>query len=189
MAKSDPHREKEASSGSSFTPEALPAEALSDLYDELRRIARRHLARSSRGVTLNTTMVVHEAYMKLSESSAPAWADRNHFLAVASRAMRQLLIDHARRRMSAKRGAGVIHDELDDNIAAADAAAEEILRVNDALEILAQHAPELEQIVECRFFTGLTVPETAAALGRSVRSVERDWARARAYLAEALGSE
>lgn len=170
------------------TVDKMPANDLSALmpqvYDELMRIARRHLRRHRPGMTLNTTAVVHEAYLKLADGRG-AWGDRGHFLALASRAMRQLIVDHARRRTAAKRGDGAIHLTLSD---AADMAAAPLdtLAIEQALQGLATLDPMLERVVECRFYAGLNVDETALALGRSTRSVERDWARARAYLFQAL---
>jgi RNA polymerase sigma factor (TIGR02999 family) len=157
--------------------------AVADLYDDLRLIARRHLRRLKPGHTLNTTAVVHEAYLKIAVGNDSRWNDRGHFFALASTAMRQLLIDHARRRQADKRGGGAVQVTLEDGMAVASAGATpDVLALDAALRALAEHDPALEKIVECRFFAGLTVEETAAALGRSTRSVERDWARARAYL-------
>lgn len=128
-------------------------------------------------------MIVHEAWIKLSHDGSRRFADQNHYLATASRAMRQVLVDHARRKLAEKRGSGAVHVDIDDYPVPASTAEAQILDIDAALGALARKAPDLERIVECRFFAGLTVEETAQALGRSVRTVERDWARARAYLA------
>jgi RNA polymerase sigma factor (TIGR02999 family) len=149
-------------------------------YDELRRIARHHLRRHAEVGTLSTTAVVHEAYLKLADGRG-RWEHREHFLALASRAMRQLLVDHARRRHAEKRGGHGVHVTLS-QAEAQDAPVLDVVELDSALEALARIDPVLERVVECRFFAGLDVAETAAVLGRSPRSVERDWARARAYL-------
>ncbi|WP_051617990.1 ECF-type sigma factor [Hyphomonas johnsonii] len=168
---------------------SLSEELLAETYDVLRRIASRQLGRQRPSATLNTTMIVHEAWLKLSTDSGRRFADRNHYLATASRAMRQVLVDHARRKLAEKRGAGAEHVNIDDYQIPGSTAETQILDVDAALAALARKAPDLERIVECRFFAGFTVEETAHALGRSVRTVERDWARARTYLAEFLDSQ
>lgn len=174
---------------STLIRDPVPAHDLSDLlpqvYGELLRIARHHLRRHRQGMTLNTTAVVHEAYLKLADGRGE-WSDRAHFLALASRAMRQLIVDHARRRHAAKRGAGALHVTLSEAAEVANPPAIDPLEVEQALVELAALDPMLERVVECRFYAGLSVEETALALARSTRSVERDWARARAYLFLAL---
>lgn len=160
---------------------------LPEVYDDLRRIARNHLRRHRASLTLNTTAVVHEAYLKLADGHG-AWEHRAHFYALASTAMRQLLVDNARRRHADKRGGGVIHVTLSEAAATSATPAMDVLALDVALKDLATIDPMLERVVECRFFAGLSVEETALALERSTRSVERDWARARAYLFDALAS-
>lgn len=162
----------------------LDGELLAETYDTLRRIASRQLGRQTGSASLNTTLIVHEAWLKLSHAGTAAFIDRDHYLATAARAMRQILIDHARRKLSEKRGGGAVHVELDEQRDVAAALDVRFVALDDALKDLAIEAPELEAIVECRFFAGLTVEETARALGRSLRTVERQWARARAYLAD-----
>ena len=157
---------------------------LPEAYDELRRIARHHLRRHAESGTLSTTAVVHEAYLKLADGRGH-WEHRQHFLALASRAMRQLLVDHARRRHAEKRGGFQVHVTLS-HATAEDAPVLDVLELDAALAALARIDPVLERVVECRFFAGMDVPETAAALARSPRSIERDWARARAYLFDLL---
>lgn len=164
----------------------LDEELLAETYGMLRRIASRQLGRQSGSASLNTTLVVHDAWLKLSQSGDRRFVDRDHYLATAARAMRQILIDHARRKLADKRGGGAAHVELDEGRDSAVAVDRRFLALDDALVSLARDAPELEAIVECRFFAGLTVDETARALGRSIRTVERQWARARTYLAEQL---
>ena len=161
-------------------------ELFAETYDTLRRIASRQLSRQAGTPSLNTTLVVHEAWLKLSQSDNARYADHDHYLATAARAMRQILIDHARRKLAAKRGAGAVHFELEEQREASPDIDHRFLALDDALKALGERAPELESIVECRFFAGLTVDQTASALGRSVRTVERQWARARAYLADQL---
>lgn len=161
-------------------------ELFAETYDTLRRIASRQLGRGRSSPSLNTTLIVHEAWLKLSTADEARFNDRDHYLATAARAMRQILVDHARRKLAAKRGNGAAHVELDDARDAAPDVDERFIALDDALAALALHSPELETVVECRFFAGLTVEETAGALGRSVRTVERQWTRARAWLAEQL---
>lgn len=163
---------------------SLSEELLAETYDALRRIASRQLMRQSSTPSLNTTLIVHEAWLKLAGDEERRFNDRNHYLATASRAMRQILVDHARRKATDKRGAGAMHLDIDECLVADAAPMTAVLTMDEALEALSVHAPELEPVVECRFFGGLTTQETADALGRSVRTVERQWARARAYLSE-----
>lgn len=165
----------------------LSEELLAETYDVLRRIASRQMDRQRPSATLNTTMIVHEAWLKLSHDSERRFADQDHYFATASRAMRQVLVDHARRKLAEKRSAGAAHVNIDDHPVPDRTPENQLVDIDTALAALAEKAPELERIVECRFFAGLTVDETARALGRSVRTVERDWARARAYLADYLG--
>ena len=152
------------------------------LYEELRGAARRALAREQVGHTLQATDLVHEAFVKLVPSAGPSWQDRAHFLAVASRAMRQVLVEHARRRLADKRGGGAAHVTLGDGDAVQGHDAEEMLALDDALHRLAALQPRLRAIVEHRFFGGLSEREIAEVLGVSERTVQRDWMRARAWL-------
>ncbi|HEY8603600.1 ECF-type sigma factor [Tsuneonella suprasediminis] len=168
---------------------SLSEELLAETYDALRRIASRQLSRQSGTPSLNTTLIVHEAWLKLAGDEQRRFNDRNHYLATAARAMRQILVDHARRKATDKRGAGAVHIDIDDCFVAETTPMNAVLTVDEALEALSAHAPELEAVVECRFFGGLTTQETADALGRSVRTVERQWARARAYLSEEFQPE
>ena len=156
--------------------------------DDLRGIARNHLRRHRAAMTLNTTAVVHEAYLKIADGHG-RWQHRAHFYALASTAMRQLLVDHARRRHADKRGGGAVHVTLSESSVSTAAPAIDVLSLDAALRELAALDPILERVVECRFFAGLSVAETAEALGRSQRSIERDWARARAHLFESLASD
>lgn len=164
----------------------LDHESFAETYDTLRRIASRQLGRQSNTPSLNTTLIVHEAWLKLSQADSGRYVDRSHYLATAARAMRQILIDHARRKLAVKHGGGTVHLQLDEGRDQAGEADGRLLALDDALQALGRQSPELESLVECRFFAGLTAAETASALGRSVRTVERQWARARTYLAEIM---
>lgn len=185
MSEAEPSRINPGADGSVSRP--VSPELSLEVYQQLRRIARRHLVRWGEGATVSPTTMVHEAWMRLSANDGEFWNDQAHFMAVASRAMRQLLVDRARRRTAAKRGGGAVH-VTDEDIAGEDEGLSRltVLAVDQALGSLAQHDPVLERVVECRFFAGLSTAETAQALGRSMRSIERDWARARAYLQVAL---
>ena len=160
------------------------------VYDELRGIARRELRRQRSGHTLDTTALVHEAYLKLVDQRSVRPADRAHFLGIAARAMRQVLVDHARRHATAKRGAGAGRVTLDEGTVAgalvADDCADTLLALDDALLRLAALSERLARVVECRFFGGLSEEETAAVLGVTARTVRRDWVKARAWLHRAL---
>jgi RNA polymerase sigma factor (TIGR02999 family) len=156
------------------------------VYEDLRRIARRQLGRGNPDRVLDTTSLVHESYLKLVDGGRVDWQDRAHFLGVASRAMRQVVIGYARRRGAAKRGGGSHQTTLDDGHIAIDSQAEWLLGLDEALVRLGEKSPRLARIVECRFFAGLSEEETASALGVSLRTAQRDWMRARAWLQEEL---
>jgi RNA polymerase sigma factor (TIGR02999 family) len=158
------------------------------VYEELRAIARRQLAARGGGGTLQTTALVHEAYLKLVDQSKAAWQDRAHFLAVASLAMRHVLVDRAKARAALKRGGDRRRITLDEEEIAIDDQPEALLQLNEALNRLAQVQPRLARVVECRFFGGLTEEEIAAALDITVRTVQRDWMKARMLLRRALES-
>jgi RNA polymerase sigma factor (TIGR02999 family) len=159
---------------------------LPDAYDELRAIARRQLALRAPGATLNTTGLVHEAYLKLSHRSRGAWRDRGHFFALASVAMRHILVDRARARQAQKREGALQRVTLDSTEVATDDQAEALLLLNDALDRLAAVEPRLARLIDCRFFGGLTDEETAESLGVTVRTLQRDWCKARMLLRHAL---
>jgi RNA polymerase sigma factor (TIGR02999 family) len=166
-------------------PEALDR-LVPVVYDELRAIARRQLSRRAPGGTLSTTGLVHEAYLKLVDQSGVTWHDRAHFFALASVAMRHVLVDRARARFTKKRDGAFERITLDRvQIAGADQA-ELLLQLNDAIDRLAAVEPRLARVVDCRFFGGLDEKEIAEALGVTVRTVERDWAKARMLLRRAL---
>ena len=157
------------------------------IYDELRGLARRQLARG-RGDALQTTVVVHEAYMKLAGSSRLRFADRGHFYAVASKAMRQIVVDRARRRAAVKRGGELVRVDLDEEQTPVDDRAAEIVAIDEALTRLEKLDPRLVRVVEMRFFTGLSVDETAEAVDASPSTVKRDWQKARAFLYRELAA-
>jgi RNA polymerase sigma factor (TIGR02999 family) len=165
------------------------------LYDELSRLAHAQRARWSGNETLNTTVLVHEAYLKLAghlarrdERAADGWAGRGHFLAIAALVMRHLLVNHAAAAHAAKRGGGaerVDANAVADIVAApegADQDAEEVLALDAALRRLSELEPRQARIVECRCFAGMSIPETAAALGISAATVKRDWHQASVWL-------
>jgi RNA polymerase sigma-70 factor, ECF subfamily len=159
------------------------------LYDELRAMAHRELARERRNETLQTTALVHEAYLKLVDDSRVTRRGRAYFFAAAARAMRQVLVDYARRRNAVKRGGGAQVLSLDEGQVAVDEFAAELLDLDRALEQLATLNPRHARVVECRFFAGMSVEETAESLGVSPRTVKYDWALARAWLFDALDGE
>ena len=156
------------------------------VYEHLRAVARRQLAIREHGATLNTTGLVHEAYLKLVDHSRVAWRDRAHFFALASVAMRHVLIDRARARLTQKREGGLRRVTLDNQQIASEDQPEALLELNDAVERLAAVEPRLGRVVECRFFGGLSEEETAEALGITTRTVQRDWAKAKMLLRRAL---
>ena len=152
------------------------------VYDELRRRAHDRLGRHGRPFTLSTTGLVHEAYVRLVESPNRDWEDRNHFFGVAVKAMRSVVVDYARRRGARKRGGNALHIELDEGHLRVERDASEILAIHEALGRLAALDARLSDLVELRFFGGLSVDETADVLGVSDRTVKRDWAKARVLL-------
>jgi RNA polymerase sigma factor (TIGR02999 family) len=156
-----------------------------EVYDELRRLAR-VIRRGRAGATLNTTALVHEAYLRLVPARNLAWENRLHFFRVAARAMRHALVQAARRQMADKRGGGAVTVAFDENIYAEPVGMDEVLAIDDALEQLEALDPRQAHIVECRFFAGLSVEETAQALGIGSATVKRDWRAARAWLVRAL---
>ena len=166
-------------------------ELLPLVYDELHELAERQRRRWSGDETLNTTALVHEAYLRLVDQSTPQWSSRPHFLAVASRAMRQILLDYAKRKRAAKREGGRPHVQLHEieatlkgggEVEVTEARSEAIIALEDSLQRLEQNDPRHSRIVECRFFGGMTIEETAEALGISPATVKRGWAMAQAWL-------
>jgi RNA polymerase sigma factor (TIGR02999 family) len=160
------------------------------IYDELHRLAQQQLRREPDGHTLSPTALVHEAYMRLIDYSRMEWNGRSHFLAVASTAMRRILVDHARGHRSMKRGGGAIrHVPIESIQLGTEERAELLIAVDDALERLKEIDPRQAQVVECRFFGGMTEEETAEALGIGLRTAKRDWARAKSWLHREIAAE
>ena len=155
------------------------------VYPDLKKLAHFQLAGERPNHTLNTTAIVHEAYVRLAGGQS-VWTDRAHFLRAASKVMRHLLVDHARKRNAEKRGGGVDALELDEQRVESSDDSVAVLALDIALKDMAATDPRLESIVECRYFAGLTVAETAEALDMAVRTVERDWQRAREYLLKTM---
>jgi len=152
------------------------------VYDELRRLASGYLRREYGERTLQTTALVHEAYLRLVGQNHADWKDRAHFFGVAAHLMRQILVDHARRRQAGKRGGGALKISLDDNIGKRDARDVEMLALDEALERLTAMDAQQAKIVELRYFSGLNVEETAEAIGMSPATVKREWHSARIWL-------
>jgi RNA polymerase sigma factor (TIGR02999 family) len=167
---------------------AVLGELFALVYEELHARAHQQRARWHGDYTLNTTALVHEAYLKLVDQSQAQWEGRSHFLGVAAKAMRHILIDYARRRRAEKRGGDVQKLSLDemkvgtDDLVLTQERAEALVVLDEALKRLEQESEREARVVECRFFGGMTVEETAAALGVSARTVKRDWAMAQAWL-------
>lgn len=167
-----------------------PVRSLADrllplFYADLKRLAHRERARVGAGTTLQTTALVHEAYLKLRGSSG--WNDDAHFIRAAALAMRHALVDHALDKLAAKRGAGAEHLPLTDGLDVAAQSDSTVVALNDALEALSRQSPRLAQVVECRYFAGYDEVATGKALGVSERTVRRDWTLARAWLLRELG--
>lgn len=156
------------------------------VYDRLRRISHRQLRGERRGHTLSTTALVHEAYLKLVDIDAVDWRDRGHFFAMAGRLMRRILIDHARTRKRRKRGGDWVRVPLDQVLDVSIERADTLLALDEALDRLEARNERQSRVVHYRFFVGLSVEETAAALGISEATVKRDWAYSRAWLNRAL---
>jgi RNA polymerase sigma factor (TIGR02999 family) len=151
------------------------------VYEELRRIAHRQLQGERPDHTLGTTGLVSEAYFRLVDQNRVEWQDRSHFFRVAAWAMRRILVDYARRHRAARRGGDLQRVSLEENAHIAERG-EALLALDEPLERLAAMNERLSQVVECRYFAGLTEAETAEALGVNVRTVQRDWAKARGWL-------
>jgi RNA polymerase sigma-70 factor (ECF subfamily) len=159
------------------------------VYDELHRLARRYMAGEQPGQTLQTTALVHEVYLRLVDVKKVDWQDRAHFYALCARLMRRILIDFARSRAYQKRGGGATHVQLDEALTVSAIVGSELLAVDGALERLAAVDARKSQVVELRFFGGLTVEETAMALKVSPETVMRDWRLAKAWLIRELDRE
>jgi len=152
------------------------------VYDELRRVARRHLRREAPGHSLQATALVHEVYLRLVDVDRMTLKNRTHFFAVAARLMRQILVDHARRKRADKRGGAVTMVSLDEVSPAAQTSGVDVLALNEALDALSSLDVRQCRVVELRFFAGLNIDEAAEALDVSTATVEREWAMAKAWL-------
>jgi RNA polymerase sigma factor (TIGR02999 family) len=158
------------------------SELLPLVYDELRKLAAVKMAMEAPGHTLQPTALVHEAWLRLAGSSEQAWQNRSHFFGAAAEAMRRILVEHARRRQSLKRGGGEIQTELIESTLVLSAPPDEVLAVHEALDRLAVEDPRAAELVKLRYFVGLTMDEAATALGMSKRSAEALWTYARVWL-------
>ena len=176
----------ESGLGAPAETQRMAAQLIPLMYQDLRRIARRERSRVRAGVTLQTTALVHEAYLKLEHLAS--FNDDEHFLRACALAMRHILVNHARDRMARKRGGGAANVSLDDAPELSGAPDEVVVKINDAVLALAELNPRLAQVVECRFFAGFDDGETARALGLTDRTVRRDWVKARAWLRREMGA-
>ena len=167
--------------------EAALERLLPVVYEELRTLAKSHLRRERRGHTVQTGTLVHQAFVRLVEGKPVPWEGRAHFFGVAARLMRQILVDHARARDADKRGGGEPAAPITDAVSVVVQALDvDVIALDGALVELAHHDPQQAKVVELRFFGGLTVEETAEALGISTGTVKREWSMARAWLRRAL---
>ena len=173
-----------------FEPGDRPAfeQLFADVYAELRALAARYLQPERKNHTLQPTALVHEAYFKLVDQTRVDWRGRTHFLAIAAQAMRRILVDHARRRGAAKRGGNWHRIALDDNLVIESNRDEDVLALEDALTKLKKLDPRQAQMIELRFFGGLSIAEVAKVMGISRRSVEREWTMVRAWLRQELST-
>jgi RNA polymerase sigma factor (TIGR02999 family) len=178
---SDPSDERRAA-------ETRPAaELLPEVYAELRRLAAALTGSLSPGQTLQPTALVHEAFLRLVGDRDPGWEGRRHFFGAAAQAMRQILVDQARRRGARKRGGDGRRVELAEGLAFVEPPADDVLALDEAIQALQAAEPQLAELVMLRYYCGLSVEETAAVLGHSASTVKRDWRRARAWLSRRLG--
>ena len=159
------------------------------VYAELHHIARRAWSQQAHGNTLQPTALINEAYLKLANAADASYQDRCHFFAVASKAMRQILVNHAKSRLTGKRGGGMANVSLDDVQPAVHQEAAEIVALHEALEALQAFDPRKSAVVEARYFGGLSIEETAEALGISEATVKRDWRLARSWLIREMNRE
>jgi RNA polymerase sigma factor (TIGR02999 family) len=156
------------------------------VYEELRKLAVVRMANEKPGQTLQATALVHEAWLKIAGDGQEHFANRRHFFKAAATAMQQILIDNARRKQRLKHGANLVGEELHESRIAMSVPSEELLAVNDALVTLALEDPQAAEVVQLRYFVGMTVPEIAEALGLAPRTVDRHWSFARAWLKRAI---
>lgn len=169
--------------------QAARDQLMSAVYDELHRLARRYMRRESPGHTLQTSALLNEAFLRLVDQKNVQWQNRAHFFAIAAQMMRRILVDYARSRNYAKRGGGARALSLDEALIVSDARNEEVVNVHEALERLTEFDSRKGQIVELRFFGGLSIEETAEVLGVSPGTVMRDWTLAKAWLRREMSPE
>ncbi|QDT49005.1 RNA polymerase sigma factor [Symmachiella dynata] len=168
--------------------QAAASELLPLVYDELRRLAASRMKQERSGQTLQPTALVHEAFLRLVGDNSKQWDGRGHFFAAAAEAMRRILIENARRKGRIKRGGELNRHDLDDNESITSPEnVDDLLALDEALEKLAQQDSQLSKLVELRYFTGLTIEETAEVLGVSPRTTKRNWSYARAWLQREMG--
>jgi RNA polymerase sigma factor (TIGR02999 family) len=156
---------------------------------ELHRLAHHYMSRERAGHTLQTTAVLNEAYLRLVKDAEPRWQNRTHFVAAAAQLMRRIMVDHARERRALKRGGGMLKVTFDEAALVTETRSDELLALDEALQGLAAQDPRKSQIVELRYFGGLSIEETAEFLDVSPRTVEREWTMAKAWLYRALNGE
>ena len=159
------------------------------VYDELRRQAARYLRRENPGHTLQTTALIHEAYVRLVDQRNVQWQNRAHFFGIAAQLMRRILVDHARTKKRAKRGGSDVRVSLDDATVAVKGQDLDVVALDEALQRLAKIDEQQSRVVELRFFSGLTVEETAEVMGISAATVKRDWSMAKAWLHRELSGD
>jgi RNA polymerase sigma factor (TIGR02999 family) len=152
------------------------------VYDELKRLAAHHMRRERPGHTLQSTAIVHEAWMRLSEQRQVHWRNRSHFFGAAAQVVRRILVDHARGHNAAKRGSGLAQVTLNDALEVPEMSSNQLLALDEALNLLGKFDAKQARVVELRFFTGLSIEETAEVMGISAATVKREWASARAWL-------
>lgn len=174
------HKSKDDSASLNLS-KVMPA-----VYSELRKLARRYLARERAGQTLQATALVNEAYLRLFKEKTHAWKNRAHFCAIAAGSMREILVERARARGAAKRGGSRVRVSLDESMRAGKDNSVDVLALHEALERFAALDPKLARIVELRFFGGLTIEETAKEVGGSPATVKRNWKLAKAWLTREL---
>jgi RNA polymerase sigma factor (TIGR02999 family) len=159
-----------------------PQDLFAAVYQELRKMARSKMAQERPGHTLQPTALVHEAYIRLMAGEGSRWENRAHFFSAAAESMRRILIEHARRKLANKRHANLERIDLDETLAVQDPKAGDLIALDEALSRLEVHDKQMSEVIKLRFFVGLTVQETAEILNLSARTVDRQWAAARAWL-------
>lgn len=159
------------------------------VYDELRRLAHHYLRQERSDHTLQSTALVHEAYLRLTGNAPPQWQSRAHFFGIAAHLMRQILVEHARSRGTAKRGGNAPRLALDESLAMPQTSGVDVIALDRALQALSELDAQQGRIVELRFFAGLTIEDTSEVLGVSPATVKRDWTTARAWLFRAMTGE